>query len=192
MAILYFLVVVFHTLSEGNLRQRLQRANVCVKTHEWHSEYVELMSCLAQHVVLTHRDLRGVCASYRRVGWASRISQEYVSDHMRWRSVATHDVRCEDVIRDGVSQLALAEHRELSLTPADIEAVHAALTTLKAQSGVVDQVTKLWPEHVSANTVRLLGVEEAPDSAINPLRDESYSQKLGTLFPEYMSVYGYD
>ena len=35
--------------------------------------------------MLTHRDLRGVLASYRRMGWAGRINRQYVDEHQQWR-----------------------------------------------------------------------------------------------------------
>jgi len=37
-------------------------------------------------VLLTHRDLRDVVASYRRMGWAADLKRGYVEDHMRWRA----------------------------------------------------------------------------------------------------------
>ena len=56
-----------------------------MKTHAWSDDWDPKA---ATHIFLTHRDLRGVLASYQRVGWAFDISQAYVKEHMRWR------VRC--------------------------------------------------------------------------------------------------
>lgn len=56
--------------------------HVLVKTHEWSNRWDP--AC-ADHIFLTHRDLRGVLASYQRVGWAFDISDSYVAEHMRWR-----------------------------------------------------------------------------------------------------------
>ena len=56
-----------------------------VKTHGWSGGWAPGR---AAHVLLTHRDLRGVAASYRRMGWAPDIKPGYVADHLRWH------VRC--------------------------------------------------------------------------------------------------
>ena len=53
-----------------------------IKTHAWSSEGDP---GTASHIFLTHRDLRGVLASYQRVGWAFDITPSYVQEHMRWR-----------------------------------------------------------------------------------------------------------
>lgn len=60
------------------------RANgnhVIIKTHQW-SDAWEVTQ--ADHIFLTHRDLQGVVASYRRVGWAFNIPDSYVKEHQRW------------------------------------------------------------------------------------------------------------
>ena len=56
--------------------------HILVKTHAWSDDWDPES---ATHIFLTHRDLRGVLASYQRVGWAFDITQAYVTDHMRWR-----------------------------------------------------------------------------------------------------------
>ena len=56
-----------------------------VKTHGWSDGWTPGR---AAHVLLTHRDLRGVVASYRRMGWAPDVKPDYVADHLRWH------VRC--------------------------------------------------------------------------------------------------
>ena len=53
-----------------------------IKTHAWSSEWDP---GTASYIFLTHRDLRGVLASYQRVGWAFDITPSYVQEHMRWR-----------------------------------------------------------------------------------------------------------
>ena len=53
-----------------------------MKTHAWSDDWNPKS---AAHIFLTHRDLRGVLASYQRVGWAFDITPAYVIDHMRWR-----------------------------------------------------------------------------------------------------------
>ena len=60
-----------------------------VKTHGWSGAWARGR---AAHVLLTHRDLRGVAASYRRMGWAPDIKPGYVADHRRWH------VRCAGVL----------------------------------------------------------------------------------------------
>jgi pimeloyl-ACP methyl ester carboxylesterase len=58
------------------------RPHVLVKTHGWSAGWDVAR---AAHVLLTHRDLRDVVASYRRMGWAADLKRGYVEDHMRWR-----------------------------------------------------------------------------------------------------------
>ncbi len=59
-----------------------QRPHILVKTHAWSDDWDPKA---ATHIFLTHRDLRGVLASYQRVEWAFDISQAYVKEHMLWR-----------------------------------------------------------------------------------------------------------
>ncbi len=56
--------------------------HVLVKTHRWSSGWDH---AVADHIFLTHRDLRGVLSSYQRVGWAFDIPDSYVAEHMQWR-----------------------------------------------------------------------------------------------------------
>lgn len=53
-----------------------------VKTHAWSDAWDARR---AAHVLVTHRDLRAVVASYRRMGWAADLKAGYVRDHLRWR-----------------------------------------------------------------------------------------------------------
>jgi len=183
-------------LTEEKLRERLAAqppAVVCVKTHEWFPEY-EAFVGLARHVVLTHRDLRGVCASYRRVKWAIGIPDAYVAEHMQWRRRCTLDLAYEDVVRGGEQTLQrLAEHLGLPVDSAAVSAVNSELLGLRrSHSGnAVCQVTKLWPDHVSGSTRRLQGQEAASSSALNEFKDPEYAQVLNSRFREYQEAYGY-
>jgi len=183
-----------HTLSEDKLTQRLQSgAHVCIKTHEWEPEYREMVPRLSKHIVIMHRDLRGVVASYRRLGWAASLPRKYVDDHMQWRNHATLDIKYENVIRDGKSQLAeLASHLGLAPSDEDVAAVHRELTDLQSSSGGgVDQVSKLWPGHISINTKKYRDCADTQDAPLNQLNDEREGQSLLRRFPEYMEGYGY-
>jgi hypothetical protein len=62
---------------------------VLVKTHGWSAAW---RVARAAHVLLTHRDLRGVVASYRRMGWAADLKCGYVEDHLRWRARLAWDI----------------------------------------------------------------------------------------------------
>ena len=53
-----------------------------IKTHCWSNQWD---SKQADHIFLTHRDLQGVVASYRRVGWAFNIPDSYVEEHQQWQ-----------------------------------------------------------------------------------------------------------
>ena len=145
-----------HTLTESKITERLQAGNViCIKTHEWNNDYVRWIPSLSKHIILTHRDLRGVVASYRRVGWAHSLSERYVPDHMQWKNLCTLDIAYEDIVRDGKQQLQiLSSHLGLHLEEAAMDIVHDELKILghnSAYSGYgVNQITKIWPNHVSA------------------------------------------
>ena len=54
-----------------------------VKTHRWSDDWDP---ATADHIFLTHRDLRGVLASYERVGWAWSIPDSYVEEHFKWKA----------------------------------------------------------------------------------------------------------
>lgn len=56
--------------------------HVVIKTHQWSDAWEAKQ---ADHIFLTHRDLQGVVASYRRVGWAFDIPDSYVKQHQQWR-----------------------------------------------------------------------------------------------------------
>lgn len=58
------------------------RPHVLVKTHRWSDDW---NSSSADLILLTHRDLRAVLASYQRVGWTFHIPESYVAEHMLWR-----------------------------------------------------------------------------------------------------------
>ena len=76
----------------------MHHPHILIKTHRWSSKWKH---STADHIFLTHRDLRGVLASYQRVGWAFDIDKTYVQEHMAWkvRSQASccHTVRCSDI-----------------------------------------------------------------------------------------------
>lgn len=66
----------------GAGKVRAHGNHVVIKTHQW-SEAWQVQQ--ADHIFLTHRDLQGVVASYRRVGWAFNIPASYVEEHQQWR-----------------------------------------------------------------------------------------------------------
>ena len=66
----------------GAGKVRAQGNHVVIKTHQW-SDAWDLNQ--ADHIFLTHRDLHGVVASYRRVGWAFNVPDSYVEEHQQWR-----------------------------------------------------------------------------------------------------------
>lgn len=142
-------------LSDQKLRERMEAqpyAVVLVKTHDWHSGYPELLRGSAnfvgaKHVILTHRNLSGVCASYRRVKWEIGIPDRYVEDHMQWRQHCTLDLAYEDIVCHGERTLqALANHVGLSLNETEISTVNTELLELRRchLGSAVCQVTKLW------------------------------------------------
>ena len=63
-------------------RQYAQGRHVVIKTHCWTDDWDVSQ---ADHIFRTHRDLQGVVASYKRVGWAFNIPDSYVQEHQQWR-----------------------------------------------------------------------------------------------------------
>eukprot|EP00405_Crypthecodinium_cohnii_P037938 CAMPEP_0206548090 /NCGR_PEP_ID=MMETSP0325_2-20121206/13680_1 /ASSEMBLY_ACC=CAM_ASM_000347 /TAXON_ID=2866 /ORGANISM="Crypthecodinium cohnii, Strain Seligo" /LENGTH=731 /DNA_ID=CAMNT_0054047511 /DNA_START=445 /DNA_END=2637 /DNA_ORIENTATION=+ len=193
-------------LTEANLSERLAGhppVVVLVKTHEWHSQYQDLfargVASRNCKVVLTHRDLRGVCASYRRLKWEIGIPDAYVAEHMQWKQRADLDVAFEDLVRNkGLSVLPkLASELGLSVSRAMCEEVAQDLASLSRShlGNVVCQVTKLWPDHISREVARYRDEGLAVGSGIsfaNPLvQDPDYARVLNIRFREYQSMYGY-
>ncbi|KAK9808857.1 hypothetical protein WJX72_005211 [[Myrmecia] bisecta] len=76
--------------------------HVLIKTHRWSNAWTPSQ---ADHVFLTHRDLRGVVASYQRMGWAYDIPDTYVSEHQAWKGIANRDLAYEDIMSDPEGQL---------------------------------------------------------------------------------------
>lgn len=183
-------------LSREKLEQRLAArppAMVLVKTHEWQPGYNEFVH-LAKYVVLTHRDLRGVIASYRRVKWEVAIPDAYVSEHLEWCKRSTLDLAYEDIMRQGKEVLrTLASHLQLELGEENLTKVHAMLRDLKrSHSGnAVCQVTKLWPDHRSLEAQRLQDQAACTSDELNGLRDSGYARVLNSRFKEYQEKYGY-
>ncbi len=63
-------------------KQHAHGRYVVIKTHCWSDEWDTKE---ANQIFLTHRDLSGVVASYRRVGWAFNIPDSYVQEHQQWQ-----------------------------------------------------------------------------------------------------------
>ncbi|CAJ1420199.1 unnamed protein product [Effrenium voratum] len=184
-------------LSREKLAERLRAqppAVVLVKTHEWFADYAEFID-MAKNILLTHRDLRGVVASYRRVKWEVAIPDAYVSEHMQWRTRCTLDLAYEHFMRDAVTSLQkVAEHLAIDVSKDQLTEVDTELRELKRShcGNAVCQVTKLWPDHRSAESRQL---ESAPGGAsnqqLNKLKDPEYEQVLNSRFKEYQTTYGY-
>mmetsp|Transcript_121564 Transcript_121564/g.223943 ORF Transcript_121564/g.223943 Transcript_121564/m.223943 type:complete len:412 (+) Transcript_121564:43-1278(+) len=189
-------------LTEDALRERMEAqpfAMVLVKTHDWHAGYPDLLRGSAvfpgaKHIILTHRNLSGVCASYRRVKWEIGIQDRYVQDHMQWRKLSTLDLAYEEIVSQGERSLQkLAHHLGLNLAAKEIAAVNAELLELRRchLGSPVCQVTKLWPNHMSSATRKLQGQAHAKDADLNRLLDPAYVEVLNSRFREYQEVYGY-
>jgi len=83
------------------------RHHVLIKTHAWSGDKFDLSR--ATHIFVTHRDLRQVLVSYRRMHWEYELPEDYMKDHMKWKDVATRDFSFELIIdrpRDMLLQLA--------------------------------------------------------------------------------------
>lgn len=183
-------------LSRENLEERLRAkpaAVVLVKTHEWFEHYPDFIH-MAKHVFLTHRDLRGVVASYRRVKWGLAIPDAYVAEHWEWVKRCSLDLSYEQIMRNALVPLkAIAERLNFNLTQEQFEEVHEDLQELKRShcGNAVCQVTKLWPDHRSHETEELQGKGDSSNEQLNELKDPEYAQVLNSRFKEYQRFYGY-
>lgn len=166
-----------HCLSKKKLQERLQEGRVVVvKTHKYYSDYDDWLFDFSPIVLLTHRDLREVLASYVRVGWANTIPDSYVQHHMQWLKHASLDLSFEEIVSSPHSSLAKIAST-IGLTNVgeqELQQVKQRVDSLKAPATTVDQVTKMWPSHKGA-----------------PKRDPSEYNYLLQRFPEYTKLYGY-
>jgi len=174
-----------HSLTEEKLRQRLSEGRVVVcKTHEWNDSYKKLLVSLNPTVLLTHRDLRGVLGSYRRMGWAYSLPRSYADDHMMWRQHCSLDLGFEEFVKDGESALRkLADHLKLDLSDEDIKVVNKRISDLRGNGGV-NQISKLWPSHISQKV-------GGGDPKVNDISDEALKRQLLSRFKDFMELYGY-
>jgi len=168
-----------HRLTETKLQERLQEGQVVIiKTHKYYSDYDEwLFQKFNPTILLTHRDLREVLASYVRVGWASDIPDSYVAHHMQWLQHEALDLSFQNVVSDPKGSLAkIASTVGLTNVGQDeIGLAESRVKVLKAPFGTVDQVTKMWPSHRG-------------ETAKRDKKDFDYLLKR---FSEYAELYGY-
>ncbi|KAK9862751.1 hypothetical protein WJX84_000236 [Apatococcus fuscideae] len=168
------------------------RSNILVKTHGWSDNWTP---SAADHILLTHRHLAGVLASYHRVGWAFDIPDSYVNEHQRWKAVAHHDFAFEDVVQQSEEELRKLAQRLDLLEQVDIQLVQSAIDALKPPaSGPPDPVTKLWPQHMSPEVSRQLAAGSGLAPAENPGSSSSSKQaaRLRARFPTFFKQYGYE
>ena len=183
-------------LNREKLEERLRAqplAVVLVKTHEWFANYPEFID-MAKHIFLTHRDLRGVVASYRRVKWELALSDAYVAEHMEWRKRCSLDLSYEEMMRNALVPLqAIAERLGFHLSQEQLAEVQSDLLQLKRShcGNAVCQVTKLWPDHRSRDAEELQGRAESSNAQLNELKDPEYAQVLNSRFKEYQQLYEY-
>eukprot|EP00877_Chromochloris_zofingiensis_P010614 jgi/Chrzof1/5806/Cz16g16160.t1 len=80
-----------HHLNDDKLTARgvgsSKHHTVLVKTHHWSDDW-SLQR--ANHIFTTHRDLRQVLASYRRMHWAHTLPDQYVQEHEKWQVCQGH------------------------------------------------------------------------------------------------------
>lgn len=172
-----------HRLTSEKIEQRIQENRiVIIKTHKYYSDYDDwLVSKFHPTILLTHRDLRQVLASYIRVGWASDIPDSYVDHHLKWLPHAALDLSFEEIASEPKASLAKIA-LTVGLTNNDvgskeIELAKSRVESLKAPSGMVDQVTKMWPSHQG--------------STMRKRQDPKEFDYLLERFQEYAELYGY-
>lgn len=187
------------TLTTDKLQQRKQHARgsyVVIKTHCWSDEWDTKE---ANHIFLTHRDLSGVVASYKRVGWAFNIPESYVQEHQQWRDVADQDVAYENIMNAPEAQLHMLSQALKVTGKVNVADVNKELQSLKpANRGAPDPVSKLWPNHYSATVQRkheegCTPVSQAEQNGSTASANkQSGNESLKGRFPEYYDQYGYD
>jgi hypothetical protein len=163
-----------HHLDEKKIEARLQEGRtVFVKTHKYYNDYD---SWLYQHnpvIIVTHRDLRDVLISYRRLGWAYDIPQYYVTHHMQWLEHAALDLSFNEIINDNMNTLKkLATKLELPFDDSSILTAKERIDSIKDTHGGVDQVTKHWPSHTGGRK-----------------EDKTKFNYLLERFPEFYNLY---
>lgn len=200
-----------HTLTPSKIQQRLDHlcagverrgGIVLIKTHEWRDDYNDwLVERFHPTIFLTHRNLVGVVKSYRRVGWAYTLPPNYVHDHLKWRKVSSLDLKYEDIVGNStvlhvLEQLSQQVH-EVSgrdVSKSIIEQIHEQLIKLDDLPGYScrggpNQITKVWPGHVSHETKRLQSNNTNCDRSVAD--DHDLKEQLLRKYAEYMKIYGY-
>jgi hypothetical protein len=149
-----------HHLEPEKLTRRLEDPTchvVCIKTHKYfnnnnnnNNDYDDWLFHRQFHpiILLTHRDLREVVTSYRRVGWTRELPAAYVQHHIQWQSHADLDLRFRDIVQQPISSLqTLATTLDLQLDTETLNIVARRIQDLPIPTTMVDPVTKLWPSH---------------------------------------------
>eukprot|EP01084_Bolivina_argentea_P284765 488126_1 len=175
-----------------DLKEKIE--HLLIKTHEYpftnNNKLSDIMQ-LKPKIILTHRDLRNVVNSYRRVGWASFLPNDYVSDHLKWTKIATLDLGFEDSMKNQINALkVIAKH--IGILKEDIDDdkqcgrwlnyVLMDLNGLKAPINKFgpDNISKLWPSHISnqnkGNAKQL---------------DAKTEQQIFQKYPQFMKLYSY-
>ncbi|CAD7694903.1 unnamed protein product [Ostreobium quekettii] len=183
------------TLTDTKLDMRgvgsSQHSHVLIKTHQWSNLWTVER---ASHVFVTHRDLRGVVASYRRVGWAHTIPDSYVEDHLKWKAIAHKDFAFERIVHSGIQELEALAAALGIVNLVDIHSVNEELKALRPpMSGAPHPITKLWPRHMSPSVLRTLENPQGSKASVAGSQDIDMTEEgsLCKRFPGYMKDYGY-
>jgi hypothetical protein len=190
-------------LPGSSYRNNSNRHHVLIKTHAWSGDKFDLSR--ATHIFVTHRDLRQVLASYRRMHWEYELPVNYVKDHMKWKDVATRDFAFELIIdrpRDVLLQLADDLGIRWVLTSEALDKTLEEVSSLAVPTDWVDPVSQIWPNHLSQEYLeqRRSGgkLGEAMQKEVR-IRDGKRSHRLDDeekdellrRFPEFYQYYGY-
>ena len=170
--------------------------HLLIKTHEYpftnngNNKLSDIMD-LKPLIIVTHRDLRNVILSYRRVGWCSNLPSNYVEDHLKWQKIAALDLGFEDIMKDQINALrTLAIH--IGILNDDIKnnkqcelwlkGVLMDLNSLKAPINKYgpDNISKLWPSHIGDK-----------NKSNKRKLDNKTEQQIREKYSEFMKLYNY-
>ena len=168
--------------------------HLLIKTHEYpftQKSDKNLFLNLKPIIIITHRDLRNVVLSYRRVGWCSFLPMDYIPDHLKWKEISSLDLGFEDIMKDQLNALrTIAEHigilktdiKDNKLCDLWLNNVLMDLNNLKAPTNRYgpDNISKLWPSHIADKTTN------------EKQLDNKTEQKIFQKYGAYMKLYNYN
>lgn len=185
------------TITEDTINDRIKSGHhILIKTHAF-SAVRERVT----HIIITHRDLRQVVSSYRRMNWEWNLPEHYVEDHMKWKSVADLDVALEDIVSQPERVLESLVSLFQDVSPSSVPSTLKDVSNLPIPKEWVDPVTQVWPGHLSESYIQKRNVLKMNGSgALTPDLDDDTSRHgpddealndIRQRYPLYFEMYNY-